>query len=49
MGVVLYEMLALAQPFTASNVAALIMKIVSAEPPPLPSHCRPEVAEAFKD
>ena len=46
MGVVLYEMLALAQPFSASNVAALIMKIVNAEPAPLPSDCREEVCDA---
>ena len=46
MGVVLYELLALAQPFAASNVAALIMKIVNAEPPPLPEPWRDEVREA---
>ncbi|CAJ1423708.1 unnamed protein product [Effrenium voratum] len=45
MGVVLYELLALAQPFAASNVAALIMKIVNAEPPPLPEPWRDEVRE----
>ena len=71
MGVVLYEMLALVQPFTASNVAALplrqllelrelstmdgdddaiashdrIMKIVNAEPAPLPDSCREEVRD----
>lgn len=46
MGVVLYEMLSLVQPFAASNVAALIMKIVNAEPPPLPAECREEVCDA---
>ena len=46
MGVVLYEMLSLVQPFAASNVAALIMKIVNAEPPPLPAECRAEVCDA---
>eukprot|EP00438_Fugacium_kawagutii_P032879 Skav216138 [mRNA] locus=scaffold1946:385890:392524:- [translate_table: standard] len=46
MGVVLYEMLSLVQPFAASNVAALIMKIVNAEPPPLPKECREEVCDA---
>ncbi|CAE6972993.1 nek3 [Symbiodinium natans] len=48
MGVVLYEMLALVQPFTASNVAALIMKIVNAEPAPLPDSCREEVRDVVR-
>lgn len=48
MGVVLYEMLALVQPFTASNVAALIMKIVNAEPAPLPDSCRAEVRDVVR-
>ncbi|CAK8986502.1 unnamed protein product [Durusdinium trenchii] len=48
MGVVLYEMLALAQPFAASNVAAMIMKIVNAEPAPLPPDWRPEVCDVVR-
>eukprot|EP00434_Breviolum_minutum_P043788 symbB.v1.2.039050.t1/scaffold6316.1/size19089/1 len=48
MGVVLYEMLSLVQPFAASNVAALIMKIVNAEPPPLPAECREEVCDVVR-
>eukprot|EP00929_Paragymnodinium_shiwhaense_P100938 TRINITY_DN63642_c0_g1_i1.p1 TRINITY_DN63642_c0_g1~~TRINITY_DN63642_c0_g1_i1.p1 ORF type:complete len:994 (+),score=152.25 TRINITY_DN63642_c0_g1_i1:125-3106(+) len=35
MGVVLYELLALRQPFQAYNVAALLLKVLTAEPEPL--------------
>jgi len=48
MGVVLYELLALMQPFVATNVAALVMKIMAAEFPPLPSSIRTEVSEVVK-
>jgi len=36
LGVVLYEVLALQQPFKADNIAALIMKILNAAPGPVP-------------
>lgn len=43
-GVLLYEMVALKTPFqAATNLAALIMKIVTADPPPLPSSVGSEV------
>jgi len=47
-GVVLYELLALKQPFTAHSLPALIMRIVSAEPPPLPEACSQEVDQLIK-
>merc|ERR1740123_392388 len=34
LGIVLYELLSLKQPFQANSMPALIMKIVTAEPPP---------------
>ena len=37
LGVILYEMLALAPPFIAQAMPALVMKICGAEPPPLPA------------
>eukprot|EP00928_Gymnodinium_smaydae_P011185 TRINITY_DN14155_c0_g1_i1.p1 TRINITY_DN14155_c0_g1~~TRINITY_DN14155_c0_g1_i1.p1 ORF type:complete len:865 (-),score=223.82 TRINITY_DN14155_c0_g1_i1:90-2684(-) len=37
LGVVLYEMAALRQPFQAYNIAALVIRILTAEPPPLPA------------
>eukprot|EP00927_Polykrikos_kofoidii_P082896 TRINITY_DN8362_c0_g1_i1.p1 TRINITY_DN8362_c0_g1~~TRINITY_DN8362_c0_g1_i1.p1 ORF type:complete len:1015 (+),score=208.26 TRINITY_DN8362_c0_g1_i1:139-3183(+) len=36
LGVVFYELLALEQPFQGSNVAALVLKIITSEPKPLP-------------
>jgi len=43
MGVVLHEMVALALPFAASNIAALIMKIVGGDPAPLPAGASDEL------
>lgn len=37
LGIILYEMLALEVPFSASSVAALVMKICTAEPAPIPA------------
>ena len=45
LGVILYEMLALAPPFIAQAMPALVMKICGAEPPPLPAACSPPVRE----
>ncbi|CAE8628866.1 unnamed protein product [Polarella glacialis] len=47
-GVVLFELLALSLPFQASNVAALVMKIINTEPPPLPSRFREEVHDVVR-
>jgi NIMA (never in mitosis gene a)-related kinase len=47
MGVVLHEMVALALPFVASNIAALIMKIVGGDPAPLPSGASDELREVL--
>lgn len=43
LGVLLYELLSLKQPFQCSNIAATIMKIVNDEPAPLPSRCSEEI------
>eukprot|EP00928_Gymnodinium_smaydae_P036051 TRINITY_DN25253_c0_g1_i1.p1 TRINITY_DN25253_c0_g1~~TRINITY_DN25253_c0_g1_i1.p1 ORF type:complete len:1104 (-),score=207.29 TRINITY_DN25253_c0_g1_i1:91-3402(-) len=43
MGIVLYELLALTSPFQANNVAAVVMKIVTREPPPLAERISEEV------
>jgi serine/threonine protein kinase len=42
MGIVLYELLALKVPFSASNLPVLASKIVLSDPPPLPSTCSAE-------
>eukprot|EP00930_Biecheleria_cincta_P054902 TRINITY_DN41291_c0_g1_i1.p1 TRINITY_DN41291_c0_g1~~TRINITY_DN41291_c0_g1_i1.p1 ORF type:complete len:1058 (+),score=253.90 TRINITY_DN41291_c0_g1_i1:107-3280(+) len=47
MGVVLYEMLALELPFQASNIAAIVMKIIGGEPPEL-EQVREEVREVVR-
>jgi len=39
LGVVLFELLSLQTPFQASNMAAIVLRIVTAEPPPLPEAC----------
>ena len=43
LGVLFYELTALELPFVASNQAALALKIVQDEPPPLPEHYSPEL------
>eukprot|EP00929_Paragymnodinium_shiwhaense_P037789 TRINITY_DN2006_c1_g1_i1.p1 TRINITY_DN2006_c1_g1~~TRINITY_DN2006_c1_g1_i1.p1 ORF type:complete len:1139 (-),score=244.67 TRINITY_DN2006_c1_g1_i1:59-3475(-) len=48
LGVVLYELLTLQVPFQANNMVATIMKIVNAEPPPLPDRCSSEASEIVK-
>jgi len=47
-GVVLYELLALEQPFQACNIAALVIKIVTADPPPLPADYGEEVRDVVR-
>jgi len=44
-GVVLYELLALQHPFQAQNIAALVIRIVSAQPPELPDDYSASVRE----
>eukprot|EP00930_Biecheleria_cincta_P049175 TRINITY_DN34418_c0_g1_i1.p1 TRINITY_DN34418_c0_g1~~TRINITY_DN34418_c0_g1_i1.p1 ORF type:complete len:535 (+),score=61.51 TRINITY_DN34418_c0_g1_i1:349-1953(+) len=45
LGVVLFELLSLQTPFQASNMAAIVIRIVTAEPPPLPEVCGEHVQE----
>lgn len=45
LGIVLNELLALEAPFRAHNLVALLVKILSGEPQPLPDWCSPEVRE----
>ncbi|CAE8709746.1 unnamed protein product [Polarella glacialis] len=45
LGVVLYELLSLKQPFQAHNIAALVIRIITQEPPPLPETCGQHVQE----
>eukprot|EP00421_Protoceratium_reticulatum_P045599 CAMPEP_0168455820 /NCGR_PEP_ID=MMETSP0228-20121227/50954_1 /TAXON_ID=133427 /ORGANISM="Protoceratium reticulatum, Strain CCCM 535 (=CCMP 1889)" /LENGTH=513 /DNA_ID=CAMNT_0008470691 /DNA_START=47 /DNA_END=1585 /DNA_ORIENTATION=+ len=42
LGVVLYEVMAMKQPFHCSNMGAIVMKIMACEPPALPSRCSKE-------
>lgn len=48
MGVVLYELLALQQPFTGGNMCALVMKIVMTDPPALPDHVGSDTKEVVR-
>lgn len=45
MGVVLYELNALKLPFSATNVVAVVLKIIAAEPPALPPTVSAETSE----
>eukprot|EP00927_Polykrikos_kofoidii_P083682 TRINITY_DN8629_c0_g1_i1.p1 TRINITY_DN8629_c0_g1~~TRINITY_DN8629_c0_g1_i1.p1 ORF type:complete len:1152 (+),score=239.51 TRINITY_DN8629_c0_g1_i1:146-3601(+) len=44
MGVVLYELIAFRQPFHCGNIGALVIQIVTKEPPPLPPTCSTDVS-----
>merc|ERR1719460_116446 len=46
-GIVLYEMITLSQPFLCSNIGATIFKIISGEPSPVPEACSAEVREVM--
>jgi serine/threonine-protein kinase len=46
LGVILYELLAGASPFTAENMPQLVLKVVSEPPSPLRAHC-PDVPEGL--
>lgn len=48
MGIVLYELLALQQPFAGNNMIVLVLKIVQSEVPPLPDRVGEDVKEVVR-
>ena len=45
LGIIVYELCTLKQPFQADNLLGLVMKIVTEEPDPIPSNYSPELQE----
>ena len=45
LGIILYELCTLRQPFQCDNLLGLVMKIVTEEPDPIPSFYSPQLAE----